>query len=64
MLNDSHKMVANWLVKLLGSMPGSAMARGGIISIGYSLKGNCGWVSKPKPPASGWPLVLKHGVFW
>jgi hypothetical protein len=39
---DSCKMVANWLVKLLGSTVGSAMARVGVMSIGYDLKGNCG----------------------
>jgi hypothetical protein len=26
MPKDSHKMVANWLIKLLGSVPGSVMA--------------------------------------
>jgi hypothetical protein len=35
---DSRKMVANWLVKLLGSTVGSAMARVGVMSIGYDLK--------------------------
>jgi hypothetical protein len=48
-------MVANCLVKLLGSAPASVVARGGIISIGYDLKGNCGGVSKPKPHAFDWP---------
>jgi hypothetical protein len=45
MPKDSCKMVANWLVKLLGSAPGSAMARAGIMSIGCGLKGNCCGVS-------------------
>jgi hypothetical protein len=54
MLKDTCKMVANWLVKLLGFVPGSAKPRGGIILIGCGLKENCGEVSKPKPSASGW----------
>jgi hypothetical protein len=45
MSKDSHKMVANWLVRLLGSAPSSTMARAGIMSIGYDLKGNYGRVS-------------------
>jgi hypothetical protein len=53
MPKDSYKMVANWLVKLLEFMPGSAVARGGIISIGCGLNGNYSGVSKPKSSASG-----------
>jgi hypothetical protein len=45
MLKDSRKIVANWLVRLLGSTPGSAMAQVGVMSIGCGLKGNCGRVS-------------------
>jgi hypothetical protein len=45
MLKDSSKMVANWLIKLLGTASGLAVARVGVISTGYSLKGNCGGVS-------------------
>jgi hypothetical protein len=45
MLKDSRKMVANWLVKLLGFAPGSAVAQAGIMLISYGLKGNCGGVS-------------------
>jgi hypothetical protein len=45
MSNDSLKIVVNWLVKLLGSMPGSAVARADVMSIGCSLKENCGGVS-------------------
>jgi hypothetical protein len=55
MLKDSRKMVGNWLVKLLGSGPGSAVAGAGVMSTGCGLKGNCGGVSKSKPPASDWP---------
>jgi hypothetical protein len=44
MLKDSRKMVANWLVKLLGSAPGSAVTRAGVLSISYSPKGNYGGV--------------------
>jgi hypothetical protein len=54
MLKDTHKNVANWLVKLLGSVPALIVARGGVISIGCAIKGNCRRVSKPKSPASGW----------
>jgi hypothetical protein len=42
MLKDLRNMVANWLVKLLGFAPGSAVAQGGVMSIGCGLKGNCG----------------------
>jgi hypothetical protein len=45
MPKDSHNIVANWLVRLLGSAPGSAVARAGIMSIGCGLKENCGGVS-------------------
>jgi hypothetical protein len=45
MSKDLHKMVANWLVRLLGSTLSSAVARAGIMSIGYGLNGNCGGVS-------------------
>jgi hypothetical protein len=45
MSKDSRGMVANWLVKLLGSMSGSVVARAGVMSIGCGLKGNCGGVS-------------------
>jgi hypothetical protein len=45
MSKDSHKMVTNWLVKLLGSVPGSVVAQGGVISIDFGIKGNCGGVS-------------------
>jgi hypothetical protein len=45
MSKDSRKMVANWLVKLLGSVLGSIVARASVMSIGYGLKGNCGGVS-------------------
>jgi hypothetical protein len=45
MSKDSHKMVANWLVRLLGSTLSSAVPRAGIMSIGYDLNGNCGGVS-------------------
>jgi hypothetical protein len=38
-------MVANWLVRLLGSVHGSIVARVGVMSIGCDLKGNCGGVS-------------------
>jgi hypothetical protein len=44
MPKDSRRMVANWLVNLLGSAPGSAVARVGIMSIGCGLKGNYGGV--------------------
>jgi hypothetical protein len=44
MPKDSRRMVANWLVKLLGSVPGLAVARAGVLSIGYNLKGNCSGV--------------------
>jgi hypothetical protein len=40
MLKDSRKIVANWLVKLLGSVPGSIVAQAGVMSIGCGLKGN------------------------
>jgi hypothetical protein len=33
------------LVKLLGFTPASAIARAGVMSIGYGLKENCGGVS-------------------
>jgi hypothetical protein len=55
MPNDSCKIVANWLLKLLGSTLGSVVDRGGIISIGYGLKGNCDRVSKLEPLVSGQP---------
>jgi hypothetical protein len=42
---DSLKIVSNWLVILLGSVPGSALARAGVMSIGCCLIGNCGGVS-------------------
>jgi hypothetical protein len=45
MSKDSHMMVANWLVKLLGSTPGLSIAQAGVMSIGCSLKGNYGGVS-------------------
>jgi hypothetical protein len=45
MPKDSRKMVANWLVRLVGSAPGSAVDREGVKSIGCDLKGNCGGVS-------------------
>jgi hypothetical protein len=45
MLKDSRRIVANWLARLLGSAPGSAMARAGAMSIGCGLKENCGGVS-------------------
>jgi hypothetical protein len=45
MSKDSHKIVANWFIKLLGSVPGSAVARAGLISTGCGLKGNCGGLS-------------------
>jgi hypothetical protein len=45
MPNDSCKMVAIWLVRMLESVPGSDMAQVGIMSIGCDLKGNCGGVS-------------------
>jgi hypothetical protein len=41
-LKDSRKMAANWLVRLFRSMLGSVVARAGVMSIGYGLKGNCG----------------------
>jgi hypothetical protein len=44
-MKDSLKMVANWLVRLLGSAPGSAVAQAGVVSISCGLKGNCGGVS-------------------
>jgi hypothetical protein len=45
MSKDSRKIVVNWLVKLLGSVPGSTVARAGVMSIGCGLKGNCARVS-------------------
>jgi hypothetical protein len=45
MSKDSHKIVANWLVRLLGSAPGSVVARVGVMSIGCDLKENYGGVS-------------------
>jgi hypothetical protein len=45
MPKDSHKMAANWLVRLFLSTPGSAVARAGVMSIDCGLKGNCGGVS-------------------
>jgi hypothetical protein len=45
MSKDSRKMVANWLVKLLGFVPGSAVAQVDVMSTGCSLKENCGGVS-------------------
>jgi hypothetical protein len=45
MSKDSHKIVVNWLVKLLGSAHGSVVARVGVMSIGSDLKENCGGVS-------------------
>jgi hypothetical protein len=44
MSKDSHKIVVNWLVRLLGSTPRSVMARAGVMSIDYGLKGNCSGV--------------------
>jgi hypothetical protein len=41
----SRKMVANLLVKLLGTVPSLAVARPGVMSIGCGLKGNCSGVS-------------------
>jgi hypothetical protein len=38
MLKDSRRMVANWLVRLSASVPGSAVARADIMSIGCGLK--------------------------
>jgi hypothetical protein len=38
-------MVANLLVKLLGSAPGSVMAQADVMSIDCGLKGICGGVS-------------------
>jgi hypothetical protein len=40
MSKNSCKMVANWLVRLLGSVPGSAVDRADVMLIDYSLKGN------------------------
>jgi hypothetical protein len=45
MPKDSHKIVANWLVRLLGSMIGSIVNRAGVMSIDCDLKGNCDGVS-------------------
>jgi hypothetical protein len=45
MSKDSRRMVANWFDMLLGSAPGSAVARAGSMSISCDLKGNCGGVS-------------------
>jgi hypothetical protein len=45
MPKESCKVVANWLVKLLGSAHGPVVARAGVMSIGYGLKGNCAGVS-------------------
>jgi hypothetical protein len=45
MPKDSLKMVDNWLVKLLESVPGSVVARAGIMSIGWGLMRNCDRVS-------------------
>jgi hypothetical protein len=44
MLKDSRRMIANWLVKLLGSVTDSAMARAGVMSIRCGLKRNYGGV--------------------
>jgi hypothetical protein len=38
MLKDLHKVLANWLVRLLGSMHSSAMALAGVMSTGCGLK--------------------------
>jgi hypothetical protein len=40
MPKDSRKIVANWFVRLLESVPGSAMAQVGVMTIGCSLKRN------------------------
>jgi hypothetical protein len=40
MPKDSRRIVANWLVRLLGSMPGSTIAQAGVMLIGYGLKRN------------------------
>jgi hypothetical protein len=45
MPKDSRKIVANWLVRLLGSAPSLVVARVGVMSIGYDLKENYGGVS-------------------
>jgi hypothetical protein len=45
MLKDSHKIVDNWLVRLLGSALGPTVARAAVMSIGCALHGNCGGVS-------------------
>jgi hypothetical protein len=41
----SCKMVASWLVKLLGSVPDLTVTQADIMSIGCGLKENCGRVS-------------------
>jgi hypothetical protein len=45
MMKYSLKIIANWLVKLLGYAPGSVVARAGVMSIGYALKEDCVEVS-------------------
>jgi hypothetical protein len=45
MPNDSRKIVPNWLVKLLGFTPDSAVARASIALTDYGLKENCDGVS-------------------
>jgi hypothetical protein len=45
MSKESLKIVANWLVKLIGSTHGSTVVRAGIMSFGCGLKGNYGGVS-------------------
>jgi hypothetical protein len=45
MPKDSRKIVADWLVRLLGSAPGLVVAQVGIMSIDCGLKGNYGGVS-------------------
>jgi hypothetical protein len=45
MSKESLKIVANWLVKLIGSTHGSTVVRAGIMSFGCDLKGNYGGVS-------------------
>jgi hypothetical protein len=44
-MKDSLKIVANWLVRLLGSAHGLAIARVGIMSIACGPKENCDEVS-------------------
>jgi allophanate hydrolase subunit 1 len=45
MSKDSRKIVTNWLVMLLGFVPGSAVAQAGVMSISCGLKGNYGGIS-------------------